>query len=144
MKDGGPKLLPYKSQRTSRDTILKTYPDPYSLTNYILSSSKNKGLALKVDGTDDEFSDMDEEEAAMLVRKFKTFYKSMKSGDQKNKSFVKMPFNAKKTCHRCGDPNHFISDCPQRQNDKNKGKEQIWNNQQSFSKINFRKAMIAA
>ncbi|GKC54970.1 zf-CCHC domain-containing protein [Tanacetum coccineum] len=64
--------------------------------------------------------DSDDEEYAMAVRDFKKFFK-------RRGKFVRQPYDDKKNfrkvkedkkekddrrCFKCGDPNHFISDCP--------------------------------
>ncbi|GJV11138.1 zf-CCHC domain-containing protein [Tanacetum coccineum] len=65
-------------------------------------------------------SDNDDEEYAMAVRDFKKFFR-------RRGKFVRQPYDNKKNfqkvkedkkekddrrCFKCGDPNHFISDCP--------------------------------
>ncbi|GJQ93079.1 zf-CCHC domain-containing protein [Tanacetum coccineum] len=85
---------------------------------------KYKSLALKArkvlseeEGTS---SDSDDEEYTMAVRDFKKFFR-------RRGKFVRQPYDDKKNfrkvkedkkekdgrrCLKCGDPNHFISDCP--------------------------------
>ncbi|GJY70058.1 zf-CCHC domain-containing protein [Tanacetum coccineum] len=91
-----------------------------------------KSLALKAKrvSSDEEAlcSDSDDEEYAMAVRDFKKFFR-------RRGKFVLHPYNDKKAfrkakeekkgkierkCFKCGDPNHFISDCPKHSyNDQN-------------------------
>ncbi|GKA25400.1 zf-CCHC domain-containing protein, partial [Tanacetum coccineum] len=85
---------------------------------------KYKSLALKSKkvSSDEEVSssDNEDEEYAMLVMDFKKFFRI-------RGKFVRQPHNDKKgfrkakedkkgkvdrKCFKCGDPNHFISDCP--------------------------------
>ncbi|GKE00893.1 zf-CCHC domain-containing protein, partial [Tanacetum coccineum] len=85
---------------------------------------KYKSLALKAKkvSSDEEAScsDRNDEEYAMVIRDFKKFFK------RKGK-FVRQPYDEKKAlrkakdekkgkedrrCFKCGNPNHFISDCP--------------------------------
>ncbi|GJQ90672.1 zf-CCHC domain-containing protein [Tanacetum coccineum] len=85
---------------------------------------KYKPLALKAKKvlSDEEAScsDSDDEEYAMAVRDFKKFFR-------RRGKFVRQPHDDKKSfrrakeekkrkeerrCFKCGDPNHFISDCP--------------------------------
>ncbi|GJY81980.1 zf-CCHC domain-containing protein [Tanacetum coccineum] len=85
---------------------------------------KYKSLALKARKVLSEeeatSSDSDDEEYAMAIRDFKQLFR--RSG-----KFVRQPYDDKKNfrkvkedkkekddrrCFKCGDPNHFISDCP--------------------------------
>ncbi|GJV14652.1 zf-CCHC domain-containing protein [Tanacetum coccineum] len=85
---------------------------------------KYKSLALKTKkvSSDKEVScsDSDDEEYTMVVRDFKKFFR-------RRGKFVRQPHNDKKKfrrakeekkgkeerrCFKCGDPKHFISDCP--------------------------------
>ena len=74
-------------------------------------SSRNKGLALTV--TDQEELECDEEDAAMLVQKFKKFFRNSKYANQRNNNERKSA-NSKSDyeCHKCGSTDHFIKDCP--------------------------------
>ncbi|GKA13528.1 zf-CCHC domain-containing protein [Tanacetum coccineum] len=92
---------------------------------------ERKSLALKAkkESSDEECSTSgsEDEEYAMAVRDFKKFSK-------RRGRFVRQPRNDKKTfqrsrddkngksdrkCFRCGDPNHFIGECPKPPKDKN-------------------------
>ncbi|GJY03744.1 zf-CCHC domain-containing protein [Tanacetum coccineum] len=83
---------------------------------------KYKSLALKakqvLSDDDTSSSDNNDEEYAMAVRDFKKFFR-------RRGKFVRQPYDDKKNfrkikeekredrrCFKCGDPNHFISDCP--------------------------------
>ena len=96
----------------------------------VKAKGERKYLALKAkkESSDEEStsSDSDDEEYAMAVRDFKKFFK-------RRGRFVRQPRNDKKTfqknrddkngknerkCFRCGDPNHFINDCPKPPKDK--------------------------
>ncbi|GKA33125.1 zf-CCHC domain-containing protein [Tanacetum coccineum] len=85
---------------------------------------KYKSLALKARQVlSEEYassSDSNDEEYAMAVRDFKKFFR-------RRGKFVRQPYDDKKNfrkakedkkekedrrCFKCGDPNHFISDCP--------------------------------
>ncbi|XP_021719011.1 uncharacterized protein LOC110686710 [Chenopodium quinoa] len=105
---------------------------------------RNKGLALKAD--EEEDSEVDEDEAALIVRRFKKIFKKGRT----SRNFGKNTSNTKPdySCHKCGSPNHFIRDCPLWENDKGKGKAKE-QGREKFSKENYqksdmRKAMIAA
>jgi hypothetical protein len=85
---------------------------------------KTKSIALKAkkDSSDEECStsEIEDEEYAMAVRDCKKFFK-------RRGRFVRQPFDERKTfqknkddkisknerkCFKCGDPNHFIGECP--------------------------------
>ncbi|GKB47554.1 zf-CCHC domain-containing protein [Tanacetum coccineum] len=85
---------------------------------------KYKSLALKsrqvLSEDDASSSDSTDEEYAMAVRDFKKFFR-------RRGKFVRQPYDDKQNiqkvkkdkkekedrrCFKCGDPNHFISDCP--------------------------------
>ncbi|GJX87656.1 zf-CCHC domain-containing protein [Tanacetum coccineum] len=74
---------------------------------------KYKSLALKarqvLSKEDASASDSNDEEYAMAVRHFKKFFR-------RRGKFVRQPYDDKKKedrrCFKCGDPNHFICDCP--------------------------------
>ncbi|XP_021721340.1 uncharacterized protein LOC110688888 [Chenopodium quinoa] len=74
---------------------------------------KSQGLALRANEESEEKSDIDEEEAAMLVRRLKKFYRNNKFLDKK-KGYSKrnQESKAKSSCHKCGSINHFIKECP--------------------------------
>ncbi|GJV68073.1 zf-CCHC domain-containing protein [Tanacetum coccineum] len=85
---------------------------------------KYKSLALKARKVLSEeeatSSDSDDEEYAMAVRYFKKFFRRRGKfvrqpyDDEKNFRKVKEDKKEKddRICFKCGDPNHFISDCP--------------------------------
>ncbi|GKE79747.1 zf-CCHC domain-containing protein [Tanacetum coccineum] len=85
---------------------------------------KYKSLALKAKkvSSNEEVSclDNDDEEYAMAVRDFKKFFRRrgkfarQPHDDKKNFRRAKEEKKGKdeRRCFKCGDPNHFISDCP--------------------------------
>ncbi|GJT34494.1 zf-CCHC domain-containing protein [Tanacetum coccineum] len=96
---------------------------------------KYKSLALKakqvLSDDDTSSSDSNDEEYAMAVRDFKKFFR-------RRGKFVRQPYDDKKNfrkikeerredrrCFKCGDPNHFISDCPK--NSFGDQKDCCWN-----------------
>ena len=108
-------------------------------------SSRNKGLALAANESDG--SETDEEEAAMLVRKFRKFFRNSRYANQRNnKEKGTANMKTKYECHKCGSVDHFIKDCPQWKNEKGKGKAREAGRQpmKGNFKTDFRKAMIAA
>ncbi|GJS05205.1 zf-CCHC domain-containing protein [Tanacetum coccineum] len=81
-----------------------------------------KSLALKarqiLSDEDVSSSDSNDEEYAMAVRDFKKFFRRRGKfvrkpyDDKKNFRKVKEDKKEDRRCFKCGDPNHFISDCP--------------------------------
>ncbi|GJY93589.1 zf-CCHC domain-containing protein [Tanacetum coccineum] len=85
---------------------------------------KYKSLVLKarqvLSDDDASSSDSNDEEYAIAVRDFKKFFRrrghnlSDNLYDRTKKNFQKIKEDKKeeRRCFKCGDPNHFISDCP--------------------------------
>ncbi|GJY74760.1 retrovirus-related pol polyprotein from transposon TNT 1-94 [Tanacetum coccineum] len=114
-------------------TSLKALDESFSSRNHVRKflralpskwrpKKKYKSLALKarqvLSDDDTSSSDSNDEEYAMAVRDFKKFFR-------RRGKFVRQPYDDKKNfrkikeekredrrCFKCGDPNHFISDCP--------------------------------
>ncbi|XP_021749508.1 uncharacterized protein LOC110715248 [Chenopodium quinoa] len=107
---------------------------------------RNKGLARKAD--EEEDSEVDEDEASLIVRRFKKMFK--KGRTLRNFAIGRKTSNTKPdySCHKCGSPDHFIRDCPLWENDKGKGKAKEQGREKfskaNYQKSNMRKAMIAA
>ncbi|XP_048494574.1 uncharacterized protein LOC125494796 [Beta vulgaris subsp. vulgaris] len=99
--------------------------------------SRPKDLALKSEEQDD--SKTDDEEVALIVKKFKKFFNRNYKGKSARKP-------SKLSYHKCGSPDHFIKECPFRENDKEKGKykEKGKEQQKAFLKTEMRRAMVAA
>nr|GEZ57212.1 zf-CCHC domain-containing protein/UBN2 domain-containing protein [Tanacetum cinerariifolium]GEZ59597.1 zf-CCHC domain-containing protein/UBN2 domain-containing protein [Tanacetum cinerariifolium] len=85
---------------------------------------KYKSLALKarkvLSEEEASSSDINDEEYAMAIRDFKKFFrrrgKFVRQPHDDKKNFRKVKEDKKekdnRRCFKCGDPNHFISDCP--------------------------------
>ncbi|GKA63880.1 reverse transcriptase domain-containing protein [Tanacetum coccineum] len=83
---------------------------------------KYKSLALKarqvLSDDDTSSSDSNDEEYVMAVRDFKKFLRRRGKfvrqpyDDKKNFRKIKEDKKEERRCFKCGDPNHFISDCP--------------------------------
>ena len=83
-------------------------------------SSRNKGLALTT--ADQDESECDNEEAVMLVRKFKKFFSNSRYTNQRNnKERRTAHIKSNLECHKCGSTDNFIKDCPIWKNEKSKG-----------------------
>ncbi|GJU68759.1 zf-CCHC domain-containing protein [Tanacetum coccineum] len=85
---------------------------------------QNRSLALKAkkesSDEDSSNSDSEDEEYVMAVNEFKKFFKRRgrftRQPRDERKSFQRSRSNkddkSERKCFRCGDPNHFISECP--------------------------------
>ncbi|GJU01579.1 zf-CCHC domain-containing protein [Tanacetum coccineum] len=85
---------------------------------------QNRSLALKAkrESSDDDSSnsDSEDEEYAMAVKNSRNFQKTRKiyktTTSLQRKSFQRSRSNkddkSERKCFRCGDPNHFIRECP--------------------------------
>ncbi|GJX53748.1 retrovirus-related pol polyprotein from transposon TNT 1-94 [Tanacetum coccineum] len=85
---------------------------------------QNRSLALKAkkesSDEDSSNSDSEDEEYAMAVKEFKKFFKRRgrftRQPRDERKSFQRSRSNkddkSERKCFRCGDPNHFIGECP--------------------------------
>ena len=76
-------------------------------------TKKDRGIAFKI--TKEDSSELDEENMAMITRKFKKFFKNTKEGTRK-----KHPSRFKNTdreqlsgCFKCGKMDHIVKNCPQ-------------------------------
>ena len=93
----------------------------YKLHLGTTDSSRNKRLALAAANQNE--SECDEEEAAMLVRKFKKFLRNNRySNPRNNKERITTNTKINLECHKRGSTEHFIKDCPMWKNEKGKGK----------------------
>ncbi|XP_071714887.1 uncharacterized protein [Rutidosis leptorrhynchoides] len=86
---------------------------------------KNKSIALKAkihEEYDDDDDILNEEQLAFIVRSFKKFYRRSGNHVRPPMEPKRTPFDSKKKflrkCFGCGDPNHLISECPKRKNEK--------------------------
>ncbi|GJU10904.1 zf-CCHC domain-containing protein [Tanacetum coccineum] len=90
--------------------------------------------ARKVSSDEEESCSGSDEEYAMAIRDFKKFFrrrgKFVRQPHDDKKSFRKIKEEKKgkedQRCFKCGDPNHFISDCPKHSfNDQNHSLEDV-------------------
>ncbi|XP_056697343.1 uncharacterized protein [Spinacia oleracea] len=107
-------------------------------------NTKNRALALKTEN--DENSEEDEE-TALFARRFRRMFRNYKDVEHRSKPNRKFP-KTDTGCHKCGNLEHRIRECPLWDQERGKGKEttkdRFKDNRNSFSKTEVRKAMIAA
>ena len=109
-------------------------------------AKKDRGLVLKV--MDEDSSDLDDEEMAMITRKFKRFFKKSKEISKK-RNFNKAKNNDREQftgCFKCGKLDHIVKNCPllkeeQEQEQARKQGRRLFG---SSSAKRFSKAMLAA
>jgi hypothetical protein len=63
-----------------------------------------------------EAAGLNEEEMALIIKRFKTALKGRKEHPNKNKT------NGKRSCFKCGKYGHFIANCPDNTNDQEQEK----------------------
>jgi len=76
-------------------------------------TKKDRGRALKI--MEEDSSELDEEDMAIITRKFKKFFKKTKEGTRKKhpdkfKSTDREQFSG---CFKCGKMDHIVKNCPQ-------------------------------
>jgi len=101
-------------------------------------TKRDQGLAIKA--LEEDGSDFDEEEMAMITGKFKKFFKTAKENSKK-KNVCKPRGNEHKQvigCSKCGKRDHIVQNCPLLK--KEQDSEQFQNN----SARHFSRAMLAA
>jgi hypothetical protein len=59
-----------------------------------------------------EVAGLNEDEMALIIKRFKTALKGRKEYPNKNKS------RGKRSCFKCGKSGHFIAQCPDNDNDQ--------------------------
>jgi len=109
-------------------------------------TKRDQALALKA--LEEDGSDLDEEEMAMITRKFKKFFKKAKENSKK-KNFSKPRSNEREQftgCFKCGKHDHIVKNCPllkeeqETEQFRKQGRKQFGNS----SARRFSKAMLAA
>jgi len=81
-------------------------------SSQLKDTERDRGLALKA--LEEDGSDLDEEKMAMIIRKFKKFFKKAKENSKK-KNFSK-PRNTEREqfteCFKCGKHDYIVMNCP--------------------------------
>jgi hypothetical protein len=103
--------------------LLLYEPQPVALK----STSSKDTLPSKVAQV--EAAGLNEDEMALIIKRFKTALKGWKEYPNKNKS------RGKRSCFKCGKSSHFIAQCPDNDNDQAQEKKQ-----KKERKKNYRKA----
>ena len=86
-------------------------PQPIALK----ATSSKEALPSKVAQV--EAADLNEDEMALIIKRFKTALKGRKEYPNKNKT------RGKRSCFKCGKTGHFIAQCPDNDNDQGQEKE---------------------
>jgi hypothetical protein len=81
-------------------------PQPVALN----ATSSREALPSKVAQV--EAAGLNEEEMALIIKRFKTTLKGRKEYPNKNKT------RGKRSCFKCGKTSHFIAQCPDNENDQ--------------------------
>jgi hypothetical protein len=103
---------------------LRVYePQPVALK----ATSSREALPSKVAQV--EAARLNEDEMALIIKRFKTALKGRKEYSNKNKT------RGKRSCFKCGKTGHFIAQCPDNDNDQRQEKHE-----KREKKKNYRKA----
>jgi len=105
-------------------------------------TKNDQGIALKI--MEEDSSDLEEEEMAMITRKFKKFFKKAKENTKK-KNFSKSKNNDRKQfsgCFKCGKLHPIVKNCPllEEEQESEQSRKQVGN---SFAR-RFSRSMLAA
>jgi len=109
-------------------------------------TKKDRGISLKL--MEEDSSDFDDEDMAMITRKFKKFFKKTKENTRR-KNFSKLKNTGREQfsgCFKCGKLDHIIKNCPllkdeqQQEQPRKQGRKQAG----SSSGRHFSRAMLAA
>jgi len=108
-------------------------------------NKKDRGIALKI--IEEDSSELDEEDMAMITRKSKKFFKKTKEGARR-----KHPSKFKNSdreqligCFKCGKMDHIVKNCPQQKEDQEAEppKKQFRKQGGNSSGKRFTRAMLA-
>jgi len=104
---------------------------------------------------DEDSSDLDDEEMAMITRKFKKFFKKTKE-NTKRKNFSRIKNNDREQfsgCFKCGTIDHIVKNCPllkeqeseqSRKQAREQGANSLANRRANSSARRFSRAMLGA
>ena len=75
-----------------------------------------------------EAAGLNDEEMALIIKRFKTALKGRKEHPNKSKT------KGKRSCFKCGKIGHFIANCPDNDSDKEQGKSGKWEKKKTYKK----------
>jgi hypothetical protein len=116
-----------KEARYMDDALNGPLPIYKSQLVALIATSSKEALPSKVAQV--EVAGLNEDEMALIIKRFKTALKGRKEYPNKNKT------KGKCSCFKCGKTSHFIDQCPD--NDNDQGQEKHWKREK---KKNYRKA----
>jgi hypothetical protein len=97
-------------------------PQPVALK----ATSSREALPSKVAQV--EVAELNEDEMALIMKRFKTALKGRKEYPNKNKA------KGKRSCFKCGKTGHFIANCPDNSSDQEQGKGEKKEKKKSYRK----------
>jgi hypothetical protein len=71
---------------------------------------------------------LNEDEMALIIKRFKTALKGRKEHPNKSKT------KGKRSCFKCGKIGHFIANCPDNDSDQEQGKSGKWEKKKTYKK----------
>lgn len=87
---------------------LMTFELQLESNSHDTQARRDKGISLQAKEDD---SDLDEDEFALIARRFKKLYRNIKGGFKKGNS-GKSVSKTDENCFKCGKPRHRIKHCP--------------------------------
>jgi hypothetical protein len=75
-----------------------------------------------------EAAGLNEDEMALIIKRFKTALKGRKEHPNKSKT------KGKRSCFKCGKIGHFIANCPDNDSDQEQGKSGKWEKKKTYKK----------
>jgi hypothetical protein len=105
-----------KEARYIDDFTNRSLPQHYEPQNIALKATTNKD-ALPNKVVQIEAAELNGNEIALMIKRFKTSLKGRKDYPNKSKS------RGKRTCFKCGNSSHFITQCPKNENDQDQDKK---------------------
>jgi hypothetical protein len=98
-------------------------PQPVALK----ATSSREALPSKVAQV--EAAELNEDEMALIIKRFKTALKGRKEYSNKNKA------KGKRSCFKCGKTSHFIAQCPDNENDQGDERHGKRENNKVYKKV---------
>jgi hypothetical protein len=115
-----------KEARYVDDALNGPMPIYEPQTIALKATSSREALPSKVAQVEE--AGLNEDEMALIIKRFKTALKGHKEHPNKSKT------KEKRSCFKCGKIGHFIANCPDNDSDQEQGKSKKWENKKTYKK----------